>query len=77
MERYPDYTKVVGFVTGESPTGSVSGLNTNYTLAHTPISGSMSCYIAGLRFTTLALSGAVVTILTALVTGTVLFDYAY
>ncbi len=36
------------FVTNETPTGLVNGINTIYTLANTPISGSEQLYISGL-----------------------------
>lgn len=76
MEKYPPLAAFT-FVAGEAPVGAVSGLNTNYSLAHTPVAGSLHCYIAGLRVTDFLLSGLVVTIVTVLVTGTVVFDYAY
>jgi len=67
------------FVDNEKPTGAVSGLNTNYTLAHTPTAGSLKVYIAGLRIdpASFSLSGAVMTVLTALVTGLVIVEYRY
>lgn len=67
------------FITGEKPTGSISGLNTNYTLAQTPTAGSLQVYIAGLRVdpASISLSGATMTIATSLVTGLVIVDYRY
>lgn len=66
-------------VTGEKPTGAPSGLNTNYTMAQTPIAGTVAMYIAGLRIdpANIMLSGAVITVTTALVTGLVVVDYRY
>lgn len=66
-------------ITGEKPTGVPSGLNTNYTMAQTPIAGTVAVYIAGLRIdpANFLLSGAVITIVTALVTGLVVVDYRY
>lgn len=67
------------FADNEKPTGNISGLNTNYTLAHTPTAGTLHVYIAGLRIDTtgFSLSGATMTIATSLVTGLVMCDYKY
>ena len=37
------------FVTGETPGGTINGTNTAFTLANTPVSGSLSLYVNGLR----------------------------
>lgn len=73
------YTAAPNFADNEKPAGSVSGLNTNYTLAHEPTAGSLRVFVAGLRVdpANFSLSGAVLTILTSLVTGTVVVDYRY
>ena len=70
---------VVTFVDGETPSSGTSGLNTLLTLSHTPIAGSTHLFIAGLRIApaSYSLTGAVITILTSLVTGAVLVDYRY
>lgn len=54
------------FVTGETPTGTIDGVNDEFTLAHTPIAGSVAAYLnvgrqyegAGADYT---ITGAVIT----------------
>ncbi len=67
----------ITFVDGETPSSGISGLNTLLTLSRTPIAGSTHLFIAGIRIApaVYSLTGAVITILTSLVTGVVLVDY--
>lgn len=62
------------FVDKEIPSGSINGSNTTYTLANTPISGSEHVYVNGLLMESGAgndytISGATITMLSALATG--------
>lgn len=65
------------FVTRETPSGAVNGVNTTYTLANTPVSGSERVYLngnlqepgAGNDYT---ISGATITYLTAPLTGDII-----
>lgn len=43
-----DYLISTSFVTRETPTGSVNGVNTTFTLANTPVAGSEEVYLNGL-----------------------------
>lgn len=65
-------TQVVGEV--------VSGTGTAWTLAHTPLAGTLALYANGQRLaetTDYTLSGANITTLTSWATGTLLADYQY
>ena len=42
-----DYVNATNFITRETPTGSVNGSNTTFTLANTPISGTEQVYLNG------------------------------
>jgi len=62
------------FVTRETPSGSVNGSNTTFTLAFTPIAGSEELYLNGMMMEPGAgndytISGATITMLTAPTTG--------
>src|SRR5882672_860531 len=69
----------INFVDEETPSGSVVVLNTVYTLAHTPVTGSVHTYVSigRLSKSLFSVSGNQVTILTSLITGAVSFDYRY
>jgi hypothetical protein len=43
-----DYVNSTNFITRETPSGSVNGANTTFTLANTPISGTESVFLNGL-----------------------------
>ena len=62
------------FVSKEIPSGAINGSNTTYTLANTPVSGSEEVFVNGLLMESGAgndytISGANITMLTALATG--------
>lgn len=69
-----DYVAPATFVDEEIPSGSINSSNTTFTLANTPIAGSVKVYLNGLRqrvgagndFT---ISGSTITYLTAPATG--------
>lgn len=69
------------FVTEETPSGSINGSNTAFTLANTPTAGTLKVYLNGLRLKSGAgndytLSTATITMTTAPVSGDVLLvDY--
>jgi len=69
------------FVTEETPSGSINGSNTAFTLANTPTAGTLKLYLNGLRLKSGAgndytLSQATITMTTAPVSGDVLLaDY--
>jgi hypothetical protein len=73
--------KKTDLVYGEVPSGSVNGSNTTFTLANTPVSGSVCVYLNGVRQLAGAgndytISGNTITYLTAPPTGsTLLVDY--
>jgi len=68
-------------VTEETPSGSVNGSNTSYTLAYTPTSGSLKLYLNGIRLKSGAgndytISTNTITMTTAPISGDVLIaDY--
>lgn len=68
-----------GFVVGETPSGTVDGANKAYTLAHTPVTGSVVVYQNGARLkltTDYTLSGSTVTFVVAPVANDILLaDY--
>lgn len=62
------------FVDAETPSGSINGSNTAFTLANTPTSGTLKLYLNGIRLVVGAgndytLTGAAITMTTAPVTG--------
>lgn len=71
------------FVTGESPSGAVNGINDNFTLSQTPRTNSVTVYVNGLRQLIGALndyiiSDAVITFTVApLVSSIIVVDYRY
>jgi hypothetical protein len=68
-------------VYSETPSGTVNGSNTDFTLAHTPSSGTLALYLNGARqklTDDYTLVGAVITFLSAPLTNSlILADYAY
>lgn len=71
------------FVDNETPTGNINGINTAFTLAHTPTSGSETCHLNGLAQRSGAgndytISAANITYLSAPLTGsTLVCSYRY
>lgn len=69
------------FVTEETPSGSINGSNTSFTLANTPTAGTLKLYLNGVRLKSGAgndytLSTATITMTTAPISGDVLIaDY--
>lgn len=69
------------FVDSETPSGSINGSNTTFTLANTPVTGSVHLYLNGYRQNAgsgndYTISGSTITYLTAPLTGEVLLaDY--
>jgi hypothetical protein len=67
--------RTAGFVYEETPTGSINGSNTAFTIANTPVAGSVRVYVNGLRekaTTNFTVSGSTITMVTAPSTGDVL-----
>lgn len=68
-----------GGVSGETPSGTVNGSNTAFTLAATPATGSVKVYLNGLRqtlTTDYTVSGSTITFVTAPLTGDIIrVDY--
>lgn len=65
------------FVDDETPSGTVNGANVTFTIANTPIAGSVKLFLNGVRLKVGAgndytISGATITMLTAPLTGEVL-----
>ena len=80
MKQIQDRLNEIGnLVVGEAPVALASGSYNLYTLAHVPLTGTVQLYNDGLRVdpTTYTVSGAVLTILTADITGLVLVDYRW
>lgn len=72
-----DYMAPSDFVTRETPSGSINGSNTSFTLANTPISGTEMLYLNGILLVVgsgndYTISGATITMQYAPVTGDVL-----
>ncbi len=69
------------FVDNEVPSGSVNGSNNNFTVAHTPITGSVKVYRNGLRMkptVDYTITGATISFLETPLTGDLLLaDYRY
>lgn len=69
-----DYVNNANFIVRETPSGSVNGANTSYTLANTPTAGTEQVYLNGLlqepgAGNDYTISGGTITYLTAPVTG--------
>ncbi len=71
------YTNVVG----EAPTGTIDGVNKEFTIANTPIANTFKLYFNGLRqkeTSDFTLSGTTITFVEAPMEGTnILVDYQY
>lgn len=73
----------VNHVTGEVPSGTINGVNTSFTMAHTPLSGTLAIYVGvggGLRLAASGFSftGTSLTITAAPGIGALLMiDYRY
>lgn len=82
-----DYTaaQITGLgtiVNEEIPTGTINGSNVTFTLANTPLAGSLALYLAGARQWNngsgdYTLSGATITFANAPTVGALLADYRY
>lgn len=73
-------TGAVSIVRGETPTGSINGSNTSFTLANTPVTGTVRLYQNGIRLNAggndYSISGLTITMVTAPATSDVLLaDY--
>jgi hypothetical protein len=68
-----DYMAPADFVTRETPTGTINGVNTTFTLANTPISGTEQVFLNGLLQepggNDYTISGVTITMATAPATG--------
>lgn len=73
--------KYSSFIWGETPTGAINGSNTSFTLANTPLTGTVKVYLNGMRQNAGAgndytISAGTITYLTAPATGDILLvDY--
>ena len=82
VKAYAD-SLVVSFADEEVPSGLINGSNTTYTLANTPVSGSVKLFLNGVRLYAGAgndytISGTTITMASAPDTGsTLLADYRY
>lgn len=71
------------FVTGEAPTGTIDGTNATFTLANTPVSGTVRVFVNGVRMNSgtgndYTISGTTITFLTGAIPQTgdvILCDY--
>ncbi len=68
-------------VSGETPTGTINGSNATFTIAHTPVSGSVSVFLNGLMerpTTDWTISGSTITMIDIPQTGSnLLINYQY
>ena len=70
-----DYLTPANFVDDETPSGTINGSTTVFTLANTPVAGTVKVYLNGLRqkvTTDYTISGATITYLSAPLTGDIL-----
>ena len=69
------------YIDSETPTGTINGVNTSFTLANTPVDGSLKVYLNGARqklTDDYTLSGKTINFITAPETGSnLLVDYRY
>lgn len=78
-----DYLTSIDFADSETPSGTIDGSNTTFTLANTPTTGSVHLYLNGVRLKAGAgndytISGLTITMLYAPETGSnFLADYRY
>jgi len=68
------YQKIADIITRETPSGSINGSNTTFTLANTPVSGSEQVYLNGIlqepgAGNDYTISGGTITYLTAPISG--------
>lgn len=71
-----DYVLASNFVTSEVPSGTINGSNTSFTLANTPVTGTIRLFRNGVRTTAFTASGSTITMSAAPLTGdTLLVDY--
>ncbi len=63
-------------VNNEVPAGVINGVNINFTLAHTPLPGTLTVWVNGMRVTAFTNTGTALTFSTAPTTS-VLADYEY
>jgi len=67
------------FVDGETPTGDIDDINTDFVLANTPVSGSVKVFLNGIRQTVTTdytISGATITFVTPPTSGDIILtDY--
>ena len=74
-------TSTINFADSETPTGDVDGANTDFVLAHTPLTGSLKVYLNGMRMSITedyTLATATITFLTAPDSGSIITcDYRY
>ena len=80
LDDLPGGASAADDVDNEVPSGTINGSNTAFTLANTPISGSVKIYLNGIRFkgggVDYSISGTTVTFVTAPATGdSILADY--
>lgn len=69
------FLEISNVVTGEIPTGNINGSNVTFTLAYTPVTGTVKVYLDGQRMALTAdysISGTTITFVEAPVTGSVL-----
>jgi hypothetical protein len=75
-------SSTVTFADGETPGGTIDGVNVGFTLAHTPAAGSLKLFVNGQRMSAggvdYTLSGTDITLVTAPPSGSILLaDYRY
>ena len=76
-----EFATSLGLVDGEVPSGTINGVNSIFTLANTPSTGSLKVYLNGFRLTNLidfTLSGSTITMLAIPFTGDIFVcDYRF
>ena len=72
-------TVAISFIDGETPSGTIDDANLTFTIANTPITGSVKVFLNGLRLkltTDYTISGVTITMIVAPTTGDILLaDY--
>ena len=65
-------------VINETPSGTVNGINTAFTLANTPTAGSVQVFVVGLNAAIASVSGATITLTIApAIAATIKVNYRY